>query len=1127
VVGVAEVRVRSVPSGARSGVLLTGATAASIVANYVFLLAAGRVLGSEEYGSLAALLGLLSVVLIPASALQMAVSREISRRIASGDEGGATAFARATFRIALVATIPLMVVALALAAPLSSLLHIDSVGIVLLAECTLSTALVFPVALGVLQGLQRFHALAANYVFPLFVRLVLFAVLASAGYRLGGAVVAALVGAVAGTALSMALIRDPLRGAAVLARPELRSFFAYLGPVAVGLVGIALLTHVDILVVKARFSGDEAGAYGAASAFARVAFFLPTTILAVLFPRTAARQARGEETADILGRSLIATAGFCGLLALFYEAAGPGLVTTTFGSDFAAGGDILAPFALAIGLFSLANILVGYHLSRGETRYAWIVAAGVIAQVVVLAVVPSSLNAVVWTNVIIGAVLLATHEVVIGSSVPALRAGFETFTRSVDLRVRSIAAEGGPVVLGLTAFVCVLFLPMVTSLGSTIIGRGSDATGTVWMFWTWQHEGGYHLFGQTHHTLTGAPFGWDGDNGLNIQWLLVYYPAYLLTTVFGAVAAQNLVLISGYVLSGAAMYAFVRYLGCGRLVGLWAALVYIVFPAHLERTPHASLTHLEFFPLLLLACLAAARNPTWSRIGLVGLVTLACWLTSGYFGAMALITTTAFGLGVVLTRAGPRTWRMLIATTGTALVATLLVAFLSALSGVGRGSGLHRIAGDLTFYGLRPIELVVPTARNFVFGQWTKPFLYARQHLSNPTETSNYLGLLTLVLAAAWIVFAWRHRARLAERLSLATSGLVAVGVVSFLLALPSPVTIFGHDFWMPSRVLWTVLPPFRVPSRWVVILITALIALGALALQEVATRAAVRNRFAPVVIVVAAMVISFLELGENPNQNRFSTSDEPPEYAAIARTPPGLVADYPLYQDTDRLFWQIRFHRPVIVSEAFGAAPDEARRALVNPSTPGAAAQLALLGVTSIVTHPDALGYVLGVPNVPNASWGPGYRLVARTPDGSSTWEVVAKPAVALVTPTGLGGPTPLPGNVPGYPLLSSSGVGYIGIRTRHAGVIKLTFTATPPLHVYKRLRVADATKELPINLEGPFRVSVFVAVPRGFSLVALKTDPAPKSRADAIVMSDMYAEPTSGKPQLEAIPESANPGF
>src|SRR5213080_3653363 len=102
-VGIAHVRVRSAPSGARSGALLTAASAASIVANYAFLLAAGRVLGSEEYGSLAALLGLLSVVLIPAAALQMAVSREISRRVASGDHTGANAFALGTLRVSFVA----------------------------------------------------------------------------------------------------------------------------------------------------------------------------------------------------------------------------------------------------------------------------------------------------------------------------------------------------------------------------------------------------------------------------------------------------------------------------------------------------------------------------------------------------------------------------------------------------------------------------------------------------------------------------------------------------------------------------------------------------------------------------------------------------------------------------------------------------------------------------------------------------------------------------------------------------------------------------------------------------------------------------------------------------------------
>src|SRR5438876_778101 len=142
-------------SGARSGALLAAASAASIVAAYVFLLAAGRILGSDAYGSLAALLGLLAIVLIPAGALQMAVSREVSRRVAAGAEADAARLAGGVLRAALIATAPLLVVGLALAQPLSRLFHIHSVTAVVLTILTLATALVFPVATGVLQGLQR------------------------------------------------------------------------------------------------------------------------------------------------------------------------------------------------------------------------------------------------------------------------------------------------------------------------------------------------------------------------------------------------------------------------------------------------------------------------------------------------------------------------------------------------------------------------------------------------------------------------------------------------------------------------------------------------------------------------------------------------------------------------------------------------------------------------------------------------------------------------------------------------------------------------------------------------------------------------------------------------------------
>ncbi|MDX6370694.1 MAG: hypothetical protein QOG93_2196 [Gaiellaceae bacterium] len=1121
-------------SGVRSGAVLAVASAISIFLNYIFLLSAGRVLGSDAYGSLAALLGLLAVVLIPASAVQMAVSREVSRNIAAGDPAHAHAFTRRALRVSAAATVPLLVVALALAVPLAHLLNIDSVGVVLLAETTFVTALVSPVAMGTLQGSQRFQALAALYLVPFLLRLAIFAIAAVAGYRLGGAVLATVLSSIAGTALALFLIRDFLPPAPG-ATPELRPFIRYLGPVSIGLIGIALLTHVDLLVVKARFSAGDAGAYAAASAFARVGFFFPATILAVLFPRTAARQARGEQTDDILGRSLIATAIFCGGLALFYAAAGVGLVSATFGPDFAAGGRVLAPFALAIGLFSIANILVGYHLSRGETRYAWVVAAGVVVQVIVLVLVPNSLRGVVWANVVIGATLIAAHEVLVGSSLPALQAGFGHVKAAVAPLGR-VLPEAGLVLAGSIAFVCALFWPVVRHIGSTVLGTpGSDSTGGVAFFWELRHEGGYHILGLTHHTVTAAPFGWDGTNAINVQLLLPYYPTYLVSKVLGEIVALNLTTLAGYVLSGATMYLLVRYLRCSRLVSAWAALVYIVFPWHLARLEHASLLHIEVLALLVLSLVAAAREPTWQRLGLVGAANLACWLTSGYFGAMAAITSVAFVLGAALTAERRQAIRLVLGTGAIALAPAVVLGIAAVASGTNTGAGLGRASEDLTAFGLRPIELVVPPARSWFFGSHLDSFWQTHTHGSNSTEVTNYLGLLTLALAVGWLIVVFRRRRNVPEQQRVATGGLVAAFVVGMLFAAPSPVSLFGHDVWMPSRLLWEALPAFRVVSRWDPLLMTALLPLAALGLQAASTSLAKRGRVLAVSAVGLAMVVSFVELSIHPAKPRFRTIPTPPEYTAIEQTPPGILAEYPLGQSDVYRFWQRKHDRPLLNGAPPDTQADYARLMLLDPTQPGTAASLSLLGVTAIALHNHGVADAELQARPPTGS--DGYRLVASYPheqsiwypDGASVWQVTATPAPALVTlPGGFDKPHLGADGVAVYPLVSSAGVGVLDFTARSAGLVRLVFDATPPPGAKAAtLRVADSKSEQAFPLSGRTPVSVLVAIPRGQSQLLLKTDPTPTSAADAILISIPRAERASGAAVLHADLVSANPGF
>ena len=1072
---------------------------------------------------------MLTVVLLPTGALQLAVSREVARREALGKPDEADSFGRAMLRLGLIVTAPLVLVALALTVPLGDVLDIDSTAAVALMLASLVTGLVAPIAFGALLGYQRFYAVGALYVLPFAVRLVVVAVATVAGHRLGGAAFATFVSAVVTAGVAVWLLRARLFRAARSARPALAPFLGYLWPVFVGLLGIALLTTIDLLVVRSRFDPTDTGAYAAASAFARIAFFLPSVILAVVFPRTAARQARGEETSDILGRSLLVTAAFGLLLALFYGMTGRGLVHTSFGAEFAEGGKYLVLLTLSMTIYSLANVLVGFHLSRNERRYAWIVAAAVPVQVVVLAVVPGSIEDLILANLVVGGLLLAAHEIFVDSSVVAVLSGLRYFGAQVaHWRFRDLVKEGVVVISAATLLVIVLFWPLVRGLSTTVVGDGSDASGMMAAFWWMQHEGGYHVFGSTHHVLTGAPFGWDESNGLRLQLLIPYYPAYLVTKLIGPVAAYNLVLLIGYALSGAAMYLLVRYLSCARIVAAWAGAAYIVFPWHLARTPHGSLVHLEFFPILLLVLVFAAQRPSWSRFSLVGIVTLVCWLTSGYFGVMAVVAACAFGLASALALPLRRAAVVLGGVTGAAIGASLFVGVLSIISGFGRGAGLDRAPADLEVYGVRPLELVLPSPGNLVLGGWSNGIFDGRQHGSNPTETRNYLGLLTIGFALAWIVVAWRRRRMLASTVRLATAGLAGVVVAALLLSAPSPISVLGHDVWMPSRVLWEVIPAIRVPSRWVALVITALIPLAALGMQ--ATWRALRDRAGPptaYAVIGAVLVVSTLELAIAPSRPRFETQPPPRIYEALEQVKPGIVAEYPLVQSDDHIVWQTVYRRPLLGHAGFGNRADDARRILLNPRAPGTAEALALLGVTAMVTHPDALRYVDGAKDVPNADWGLGYELVTRGSDGSAVWRVVATAAPALVTlPGGFGEPIAVSDDLVGYPLTAPSGVGVIEFTAKAPSTVRLQLDARPA-EAGQVLRLADTDTELPFDLDGVTSVSTLVEIPRGRSYILVKVDPAARSVGDAIVLTKPRATRAFGEAQLVAEPISSDPGF
>ena len=95
--------------------------------------------------------------------------------------------------------------------------------------------------------------------------------------------------------------------------------------------------------------------------------------------------------------------------------------------------------------------------------------------------------------------------------------------------LRRVLIEGSVAFLAYAAVSVLITWPLAARLGSSIIGvpgdPASDVGVTVAWLWSLPQEGGYHVFGVTKHTLTGAPLGWEQGNAVNLQWLPTYYPA--------------------------------------------------------------------------------------------------------------------------------------------------------------------------------------------------------------------------------------------------------------------------------------------------------------------------------------------------------------------------------------------------------------------------------------------------------------------------------------------------------------------------------------------------------------------------------------------------------------------------
>lgn len=376
--------------------------------NYAYNIAMSRLLGPASYGALAALLALVLIGSVPGLALQAVVARHSALR--AGDRAALAGLWSGVLAATLLFGAALGVAGVAAAPAVGAFLHLGSLGPSLWLAATLVPLPALFAVQGMLQGSERFGALAAVMTLNAAGKLA-----AGLGMvLLGGGIAAALSGVVAGEALALlaglAAVRPSLGLGA--ARRRSAGLAREVWQAGAALLGLLLLTNLDTPLARHYLDAHDAGLYAAGAIMAKIAFWGPQFVGMVVFPRLVTgrdrsgahgRLAAGAQPVhDVqnvqpgegeparqryLTGALLVVATLGGLLVAATAAAPHLAVLLPFGARYRQVGPLLPLFAALGTMLALAQLVLFSGIAAADRRTGRLPLAAALVEAAAIALV--------------------------------------------------------------------------------------------------------------------------------------------------------------------------------------------------------------------------------------------------------------------------------------------------------------------------------------------------------------------------------------------------------------------------------------------------------------------------------------------------------------------------------------------------------------------------------------------------------------------------------------------------------------------------------------------------------------------------------------------------------------------
>ncbi len=524
--------------------------------------------------------------------------------------------------------------------------------------------------------------------------------------------------------------------------------------------------------------------------------------------------------------------------------------------------------------------------------------------------------------------------------------------------------------------------PLIFTMKGSVYGLPGDTLGTIWKFWWLKSSIWSEHISPWFCPYLAAPFGLD----LSIipQNAFYTYLVPLFLFFFDEIFTYNLILLFSFILSALTMYLLAYYFTENKPASVVSGILYAFCPYHFAQAyEHLSLANIQWLPLYALFLFKLSEEKKHRYVLLSGLAFALIILfdyTYGYFAAVLTLTFVLwriwYGLRNSRLSDTPRLpitdYRLPFKTMGMVLVAVLVAmvlvlpftyhTFWENILITQRGEAITELGyvrpfGDLFTYAAKPFDYLLPSLDNPIFGKYMKGYI----NVSHPTEHTLYLGWVGIVLSII-AIREWRRQNKKqarkweSEQVSKkqrAVSFFLFAGLVALIFSFP-PFLDFGHlRILLPPYFMYKFLPMFRISTRFGILVMLSVSVLSGIGLAHLIRRSKTFKRQVGLFGVVFFLVL--IEFVPTLPAPMIDAANPPPVYEWLANQESDfIVAEYPLENDVEYLFWQ-RIHQKRLVNGALpGTHADKVRKKIINilePTTPNI---LRYLGARYVIFHPE-----------------------------------------------------------------------------------------------------------------------------------------------------------------------------